>query len=81
MEMSYTVVRILQRFSRLELVSPLPAGSLSHSSAEKENMRELRFQNGRESYAWRRSRESAVGFKTDIQLMPSKEIWMVFHRE
>lgn len=81
MEISYTVVRILQRFSGLELVSPLQAKSAASSmSLQKSDISpgDGLLETGKESYAWRRSHESDVGYKTEVLMMPAKEIQMVF---
>jgi len=71
MEMSYTTVRILQTFSKLDAhdtTADKPEGEVG----------KLFFKNGKESLAWRKSRENEVGLKVSIVLNPAKTIKMRF---
>lgn len=74
MEMSYTVVRILQRFERLELdiTTLIPP--------RRQEGQKLFFKNGKESLAWRMSKDHGLGLKTDIILTPGQSYKMSFVR-
>jgi len=71
MEMSYTTVRILQTFSKLD------AHDTTANKPEGE-VGKLSFKNGKESLAWRKSRENEIGLKVSIVLNPAKTIKMRF---
>jgi len=74
MEMSYTVVRILQRFQQLTL------DSTTVMPSRKKEGEKLFFKNGKESLAWRMSREHGLRLKTDIILTPGHPYKMSFVR-
>lgn len=74
MEMSYTVVRILQRFERLELDSTTLVPS------RRQEGEKLLFKDGKESLAWRMSRDHGLRLKTDIILTPGDAYKMSFIR-
>jgi len=67
MEMSYTVVRILQTFSKL----------VTHDTTldkQEGDVGKLFFKNGKESFAWRKSRKNEIGLKVSIVLNPATAI-------
>lgn len=74
MEMSYTVVRILQRFERVEL------DTTTLMPSRRQGEEKLLFKNGKENLAWRMSREHGLRMKTDILLTPGHSYRMSFVR-
>jgi len=71
MEMSYTVVRLLQTFSKLDAHDTTP-------DKQESEVGKLFFKNGKESLAWRKSRENEIGLKVSIVLNPATAIKMRF---